>query len=168
MNKMKLKEILQYTLFFIALYGAMFLFLWAGTIRSYASTAETEKQKGLKRLEQLEYQRDLYLLSHLINAEAGSDWCSDDLMRYVGSVALNRVQHEAFPDSLEEVIYQQGQYACIWDGNFDKEPCERAVRIAKELLDNGSVLPVDVVFQAEFIQGSGCYIQEQNTYLCTY
>lgn len=134
---------------------------------TYASEqlAMNEKQKGI---EKLEYEKDLYLLSHLINAEAGSDWCSDDLMRYVGSVALNRVQHEAFPDSLEEVIYQSGQYACIWDGNFDKEPCERAVRIAKELLDGGSVLPVDVVFQAEFIQGSGCYIQEQNTYLCIY
>lgn len=167
---MKLKEILQYSLFFILLYASMFLFLWAGTIRSYASEqlAEYEKQKGVEKLEETEYQKDLYLLSHLINAEAGSDWCSDDLMRYVGSVALNRVQHEAFPDSLEEVIYQSGQYACIWDGGFEKEPCERAVRIAKELLEGGSVLPVDVVFQAEFIQGSGCYIQEQNTYLCTY
>ena len=164
---MKLREVFQYIVFFAVLYGAMFLLICAGTIRSYASEqlAENERQKGI---EKLEYERDLYLLSHLINAEAGSDWCSDDLMRYVGSVALNRVQHEAFPDSLEEVIYQQGQYACIWDGNFDKEPCERAVRIAKELLDGGSVLPVDVVFQAEFPQGSGCYIQEQNTYLCTY
>lgn len=167
---MKLKEILQCTLLFILLYASMFLFLWAGTIRSYASEqlAENEKQKGIEKLQEVEYQKELYLLSHLINAEAGSDWCSDDLMRYVGSVALNRVQHEAFPDSLEEVIYQPGQYACLWDGNFEKEPSERAVRIAKELLEGGSVLPVDVVFQAEFIQGSGCYIQEQNTYLCIY
>lgn len=134
---------------------------------AYASEqlAENEKQKGI---EKLEYEKDLYLLSHLINAEAGSDWCSDDLMRYVGSVALNRVEHNAFPNSLEEVIYQPGQYACLWDGNFTKEPSERAVRIAKELLEGGSVLPVDVVFQAEFPQGSGCYIQEQNMYLCIY
>lgn len=140
----------------------------SNTVYASEQLAEYEKQKGVEKLEETEYQKDLYLLSHLINAEAGSDWCSDDLMRYVGSVALNRVQHEAFPDSLEEVIYQSGQYACIWDGNFEKEPSERAVRIAKELLEGGSVLPVDVVFQAEFIQGSGCYIQEQNTFLCTY
>lgn len=164
---MKAKEIIQYTLFFIVLFGGMYLVLWVGSITCHASEqlADYEKQKGI---EKLEYQKDLYLLSHLINAEAGSDWCSDDLMRYVGSVALNRVQHEAFPGTLEEVIYQPGQYACTWDGNFEKEPCERAMRIAKELLDSGSVLPVDVVFQAEFIQGSGCYIQEQNTYLCIY
>lgn len=137
----------------------------SNTVYASEQLAENEKQKGI---EKLEYEKELYLLSHLINAEAGSDWCSDDLMRYVGSVALNRVQHEAFPGTLEEVIYQPGQYACTWDGNFDKEPCDRAIRIAKELLEGGSVLPVDVVFQAEFPQGSGCYIQEQNTFLCTY
>ena len=137
---------------------------------TYASEqlAENEKQKGIEKLQEIEYQKDLYLLAHLINAEAGSDWCSDNLMRYVGSVALNRVQHEAFPDSLEEVIYQSGQYACIWDGNFDKEPVERAWIIAKELLDNGSVLPENVVFQSQFPQGNGVYIQEQNMYLCIY
>lgn len=167
---MKLKEIIQCTVIFILFFVAMYLILWVGSITSHASEqlAENEKQKGIEKLEETEYQKELYLLSHLINAEAGSDWCSDDLMRYVGSVALNRVQHEAFPDTLEEVIYQPGQYACLWDGNFGKEPSERAIRIAKELLEGGSVLPVDVVFQAEFIQGSGCYIQEQNTYLCTY
>lgn len=135
------------------------------TVYASEQMAENEKQKGI---EQSQYTEDMWMLAHLINAEAGSDWCSDDLMRYVGSVALNRAQHEAFPNTLEEVIYQPGQYACTWDGNFEKKPCERAVRIAKELLDSGSVLPVDVVFQAEFIQGSGCYIQEQNMYLCIY
>ena len=135
------------------------------TVYASEQLAEYEREKGV---EKLEYEKDLYLLSHLINAEAGSNWCSDDLMRYVGSVALNRVDHAAFPNTLEEVIYQPGQYACLWDGNFDKVPCERAVRIAKELLDNGSVLPANVVFQSEFPQGSGIYIQEQNTYLCIY
>lgn len=134
---------------------------------TYASEqlAEYEQEKGEAKLQ---YEKDLYLLSHLINAEAGSNWCSDDLMRYVGSVALNRVDHAAFPNTLEEVVYQPGQYSCLWDGNFDKEPCDRAIRIAKELLDNGSVLPSDVVFQAEFPQGSGVYIQEQNMFLCIY
>lgn len=135
------------------------------TVYASEQLAEYEQEKGEAKLQ---YEKDLYLLSHLINAEAGSNWCSDDLMRYVGSVALNRVNHAAFPNTLEEVIYQKGQYACIWDGNFEKEPCERAVRIAKELLDNGSVLPANVVFQSEFPQGSGIYIQEQNTYLCIY
>lgn len=137
----------------------------SNTVYASEELARYEQEKGEAKIQ---YEKDLYLLSHLINAEAGSNWCSDDLMRYVGSVALNRVEHFAFPNTLEEVIYQPGQYSCLWDGNFEKEPSDRAVRIAKELLDNGSVLPSDVVFQAEFIQGSGCYIQEQNMYLCIY
>lgn len=135
------------------------------TVYASEQLAEYEQEKGETKLQ---YEKDLYLLSHLINAEAGSNWCSDDLMRYVGSVALNRVDHAAFPNTLEEVIYQPGQYACTWDGNFYKEPSERAVRIAKELLDNGSVLPGNVVFQSQFPQGNGVYIQEQNMYLCIY
>lgn len=135
------------------------------TVYASEQLAEYEQEKGETKLQ---YEKDLYLLSHLINAEAGSSWCSDDLMRYVGSVALNRVNHAAFPNTLEEVIYQPGQYACTWDGNFYKEPVERAWRIAKELLDNGSVLPENVVFQSQFPQGNGVYIQEQNMYLCIY
>lgn len=154
----------------IVLYLVLSICLISNGNTVYASEqlAEYEQEKGEAKLQ---YEKDLYILSHLINAEAGSDWCSDDLMRYVGSVALNRVEHSEYPNTLYEVIYQTEptlQYACTVDGNFDKEPCDRAIRIAKELLDNGSVLPDDVVFQAEFIQGSGCYIQEQNTYLCTY
>lgn len=135
------------------------------TVYASEQLAEYEQEKGEAKLQ---YEKDLYLLSHLINAEAGSNWCSDELMRYVGSVALNRVDHAAFPNTLEEVIYQPGQYSCLWDGNFYKEPVERAWRIAKELLDNGSVLPENVVFQSQFPQGNGVYIQEQNMYLCIY
>lgn len=151
----------------IVLFLALSICLISNGNTVYASEqlAEYEQEKGETKLQ---YEKDLYLLSHLINAEAGSNWCSDDLMRYVGSVALNRVDHTAFPNTLEEVIYQPGQYACTWDGNFYKEPVERAWIIAKELLDNGSVLPENVVFQSQFPQGSGVYIQEQNTYLCTY
>lgn len=133
--------------------------------------AENERAKGIASLEAAEYERELYLMAHLINAEAGSDWCSDDLMRYVGSVALNRVEHSEYPDTLYEVIYQTEpciQYACTVDGNFYKEPNERAWRIAKEILDGGSVLPSEVVYQAQFKQGSEVYTQEQNTYFCIY
>lgn len=110
--------------------------------------------------------RELELMAHLLKGEAGSDWCSDEMQYYVGSVALNRVKSECFPDTLEEVIFQEGQYACTWDGNFDKEPSEREYKIADDLLTNGSVLPEDVVFQAQFRQGSGTYKKVQNMYFC--
>ena len=109
---------------------------------------------------------DLELLSHLISAEAGSDSCSYDLMLYTGSVVLNRIKHDSFPDDLYSVIHQPGQYACVNSGSINKKPTERACQAAEELLSSGSVLPDNVVFQAQFEQGDGVYIKEQNMYFC--
>lgn len=111
-------------------------------------------------------QEDLELLAHVIYAEAGSDYCTDEMRYGVGSVVLNRVEDECFPDTLYNVIYQKGQYQCTWDGNIDKTPDERSYRIAQDLLNNGSIFPSDVVYQAEFKQGSGVYSKIQNIYFC--
>lgn len=111
-------------------------------------------------------QEDLDLLAHVIYAEAGSDYCTDEMRYGVGSVVLNRVEDECFPDTLYNVIYQKGQYQCTWDGNIDKTPDERSYRIAQDLLNNGSIFPSDVVYQAEFKQGSGVYTKIQNIYFC--
>ena len=108
----------------------------------------------------------VWLLAHLINGEAGAGWCCDTTRYYVGSVVLNRINHPEFPDTLYEVIYQSGQYACTWDGNFSLEPSDRCWEIARDLLANGSVLPADVVFQANFTQGSGVYDYMDGVYFC--
>lgn len=93
------------------------------------------------------------LLSHLIEGEVQG--CDEETKKWVGSVVLNRVESEKFPDSIEDVIYQPGQYACTWDGNFNKTPSDETIEVVKDLLTNGSAIPEDVVFQAEFLQGSG-------------
>jgi hypothetical protein len=102
---------------------------------------------------ELEYYTDL--LAHLIVGEV--EGCDREMKEYVASVPVNRVNSASFPDSLEEVIYQPGQYSCTWDGNFEKTPTEEDYEIAEDILVNGSKLPEDVVFQAEFEQGSGIY-----------
>lgn len=109
---------------------------------------------------------DLELLAHLINAEAGATYCSDEMRYMVGAVALNRVASDDFPDTLEEVIYQKGQYACVTDGNFEKEPTDACYEMAVDLLMNGVEIPENVVFQAEFEQGDGVYKQIDNMYFC--
>lgn len=111
-------------------------------------------------------ENDLYVLSHVIFAEAGN--YSEELQIGVGSVVLNRVADERFPDSIEEVVFQDGQYACTWDGNYYKEPSEEAIAIATYLLENGSQYPEYVIFQAEFTQGDKVYKQVGNTYFCYY
>lgn len=98
---------------------------------------------------------DLYRMSHLIYGEAGN--CSREMMEAVGSVVLNRVSDDRFPDTLADVIFQPGQYACTWDGNYDLTPSEEAVEVARFLLEEGSQLDCSVVWQAEFVQGEGIY-----------
>ena len=98
---------------------------------------------------------DLYRMSHLIYGEAGN--CSREMMEAVGSVVLNRVSDDRFPATLADVIFQPGQYACTWDGNYDLTPSEEAVEVARFLLEEGSQLDSSVVWQAEFVQGEGIY-----------
>lgn len=98
---------------------------------------------------------DLYVLSHIISAEAGN--CSEDMMLSVGSVVLNRVADDRFPDTISEVVFQEGQYAPTWDGAYYNEPTEAAKKVAKRLLEEGSAIDASVVFQAEFPQGNGVY-----------
>ena len=100
---------------------------------------------------------DLYVLSHIISAEAGN--CSDTMMMYVGSVVLNRVADERFPDSIEEVVFQDNpvQYSPTVNGAYYAEPTEEACEVAKTLLEEGSAIDSSVVWQAEFPQGNGVY-----------
>ena len=112
------------------------------------------------------FQKDLDLLARLIHAEAGSDTCSDDLQKYVGSVALNRVCSEYYPNNLHDVVYQEGQYECVMNGKINEPATDREVKMAKWLYSVGPQLPREVVFQAEFIQGDGIYLKEQNMYFC--
>lgn len=109
-------------------------------------------------------EEDVDLLARLIWSETGILGCRS--MYFTGSVVLNRMASPEFPNTLREVIYQRGQYAVTWNGGIDKEPSKDAVYIARDLLENGSWLPHDVVFQAEFIQGSGVFEKIGNTYYC--
>lgn len=102
-----------------------------------------------------ETDNDLYILSHIISAEAGN--CSEDMMIAVGSVVLNRVEDERFPDTIEQVVFQPGQYSPTWNGTYYAEPTNEAVEVAEMLLTDGSQIDESVVWQAEFVQGVGIY-----------
>lgn len=109
---------------------------------------------------------ELELLAHLIFAEAGSNWCSDKMQQYTGSVVLNRIASKYFPNNMHDVVYQSGQYSVVRSGAINKTPNERAYNVARYLLTNGSVLPANVVFQSQHIQGDGIYEKVQNMYFC--
>ena len=110
---------------------------------------------------------ELSLMAHLLMGECGATYLDDEMLYLTGAVVLNRVQSKYFPNSIEEVIYQKGQYQCVVlkDSGFYKEPTERCWRIAEELLIKGYDIPGDVLYQAEFIQGK-VYKKVQNMYFC--
>ena len=96
---------------------------------------------------------DLYILSHIISAEAGN--CSEDMMLSVGSVVLNRVADDRFPDTLYDVVFQGNptQYQPTVDGSYWNDPTDAAVEVAKRLLEEGPAIDESVVWQSEEQQG---------------
>lgn len=114
---------------------------------------------------------DLYILSHIINAEAGDDNCSHELRIAVGSVVLNRVADPDFPDTIHDVVFQTEpsiQYSPTVNGAYEKIPSEDSIETAKFLLENGSQIPANCVYQANFEQGSGTWKPYETIYGITY
>lgn len=101
-------------------------------------------------------EEDLEILAHAICGEAQT--YPDEEQLYVGSVIINRKNHSTYPDTIKEVVFQRGQYACTWDGNYYRQPTSTNYRNARWLLENGSVLPENVIYQATFKQGSGVHL----------
>lgn len=116
---------------------------------------------------------ELYLLAKIIYAEAGSAWLSDEWKLAVGEVVLNRRDSPEFPNTIVEVLYQQGQYHGADSPEFaDLHPDERCANLALKLLTGTRVLnDQSVVFQANFEQGGGVYLAYYDdilgwTYFC--
>ncbi len=76
---------------------------------------------------------ELALLARLVSGEARGE-------PYVGQVAvaavvLNRVRHDAFPDTISGVIFQAGAFDAVWDGQFDQTPTDSARRAARDAMN---------------------------------
>ena len=96
----------------------------------------------------------------------------------VGTVVLNRVADHRYPDTIQEVLTQRAQYGRLhWTGLVwperagypsEAHAVERAYNLAEDLLSGtvADVLPPDVVFQAEFVQGSEVVAHTDGFYFC--
>ena len=110
---------------------------------------------------------DLYVLSHIIQCEAG--YCERAMMEGVGSVVLNRVADPRFPNTIYEVVNQPGQYRPVTDGIFTSAvPTDLVMEVSIDLLEWGSKFPPEVVWQANFPQGSGTYLTLSTSYSTMY
>ena len=73
------------------------------------------------------------LLARLISAEARGEPYIGQVA--VGAVVLNRVEHPSFPSSVSGVIYQNGAFSCLYDGQFEKPVSDSAYKAARDALN---------------------------------
>ena len=134
------------------------------TVAEPSNLIEEETQTELEAEAETKYTEDDFeLLARVIEAEAGGE--SDYHKLCVGTVVMNRVASDKYPNTIEGVIYQPGQYQCVTNSHINKEPSESSYEAAESILDGRRMFRSSVVYQAEFIQGK---VVEKvgNTYFC--
>lgn len=84
-------------------------------------------------------QKDVYnsadyeLLARIISAEARGESYIGQVA--VGAVVLNRMEHPSFPDTLSGVVYQNGAFSCLYDGQFYEPIADSAYKAARDALN---------------------------------
>ena len=121
-------------------------------------------------------EEELEMLAIVIYQEAGSDACSDETRMMVGTVVMNRVADPRFPNTIYEVLTQKSQYGRFhWTGivwperasySVETHAVLRAYECAERILLGERALPSDVIWQAEFPQGSEVVAYQDGTYFC--
>lgn len=112
---------------------------------------------------------DLDILANVIAGEAMS--CPLDHQIAVASVVMNRVADPRFPDTVAEVVGQEGQYSAGYLTGTAPESCYEAAEIA---YNGESDVPASVIYQANFPQGSAIWWRsdvdtgywQSTTYFC--
>lgn len=140
-------------------------------------TEQTTEQETIPTETAYPYtEKDLEYLALVIYQEAGGDMYSDTTRLMVGTVVMNRVADERYPDTIFDVILQRGQYGRLfWTGPMwparrwepqESHAVERAYTIAERVLRGERSLPSDVIFQSEYIQGTEIVAYQGGFYFC--
>lgn len=165
------------------------------TLEEYACGLESEVEILEQIIESFNEDKDWdYEYTELEVKELGSVMFGEEegdsfMAAGAGSVVLNRVSRSDFPDKVHDVIYEiiktkdatYEQYAprtkkileCVVAG----QPIPSTLAdvkyvpawyfdLARFLLENGSIFPKDVVYQAHFKQGKGVYYEKDGEFFC--
>ncbi len=76
---------------------------------------------------------DVEMLARMISGEARGEPYTGQVA--VGAVILNRVEHSSFPNTISGVLYQNGAFDALKDGQFNKPATESAKRAARDALN---------------------------------
>lgn len=112
---------------------------------------------------------DLDILANVIAGEAMN--CPLDHQIAVASVVMNRVADPRFPNTVEGVVGQEGQYSADYLIGTAPESCYTAAEIA---YSGESDVPASVIYQANFPQGTAVWWRsdvdtgwyQSRTYFC--
>lgn len=87
---------------------------------------------------------DFDLLSRLVEAEAGIEPFEGKIA--VANVILNRVESDQFPNTIEGVIYEAGQFQPVRNGHINKVPSEESKEAVRKALSVNRSLGGDSLY----------------------
>lgn len=102
------------------------------TVDGIAGT-NTLKAMGIQSSSSYNYDNDVKLLARIINAEARGESYVGQVS--VGAVVLNRVAHPSFPNTIAGVIFQEGAFTAIVDGQWNADMYESSYKAAQDALN---------------------------------
>ena len=115
---------------------------------------------------------DLFYLAAAVCREAGGE--SEEIQLLVANVVINRVNSSIYPDTIYGVLTDYRQYGMMWKYGVsfpkwaDQKTIDHCYDVARRILEGERVCPDNVLFQAEFVQGSGIYKEFDGFYFCYY
>lgn len=115
---------------------------------------------------------DLFYLAAAVCREAGGE--SEEIQLLVANVIINRVNSSVYPDTIYEVLTQKRQYGTMWRDGISfpdwatDDVKNQCYSVARRILDGERFCPENVLYQAEFKQGSGVYKEYPGYYFCYY
>lgn len=113
-------------------------------------------------------EEDLYWLSRVISAESRGESFQGQLA--VGSVVMNRVASDEFPDTIREVVFdcKDGvQFEPVSNGTIYDEPSPLSVTAAKQILSGGESVVGDCLYFYAPALSQGKWINANRTYYTT-
>lgn len=115
---------------------------------------------------------DLYYLAAAVCCEAGGE--NEEIQLLVANVVINRVNSSFYPDTIYDVLTEYGQYGMMWEYGIefpdwaDEGVKNQCYSVARRVLEGERFCPENVLFQAEFEQGSGIFKQFRDEYYFCY
>ncbi len=142
---------------------ALLLCLWYQPLMCQAEEQETISVYTSDSFETITLE-EFDMISKIIMAEAeGEEW---EAQWYIACVILNRVESDLFPDSVEEVIFQEKQFSCVWNGRYDRvipnDSCMEALQYALDM----ERIPEDIYYftSTDYLPGTEPYMQVDDMY----